>query len=118
SPEEWSMFDLSKPWPLGFSRTTWWRFALAFVALLAIVVWFDPWFSRTAQAWPRPVNDFFAVVTDYGLSDWILIPSLILLLLTGVLALLIRKRTPHLALLEMVQLYAFIFVGVGLPGLV
>lgn len=112
------MLDLSKLWPLGLSRTTWWRFALAFVALLAIVVWFDPWFSATAQAWPKPVNDFFALITDYGLSGWILIPSLILMVLCGALALLIPKRLPKLALVEMTQLYAFIFVGVGLPGLV
>lgn len=111
------MIDLSAPWPLGLSRTTWWRFALAFVVLLAIVVWFDPWLSATALAWPRPVNDFFAAVTDYGLSEWILIPSLVLMLLCGALSLVMRKRTPRLALIEMTQLYAFIFVGVGLPGL-
>jgi len=112
------MIDLSKPWPLGLSRATWWRFALASVALLAAVVWFDPWLSATARAWPRPVNDVFAAVTDYGLSDWILIPSLFLMLLCAGLALLMRKRwAPRLALIEMTQLYAFIFIGVGLPGL-
>ena len=111
------MIDLSKKWPMGLNRRTWWRFALLVMVLLAAVVWFDPWFSHTAQAWPRPVNDFFAVVTDYGLSEWVLIPSLILLIVTAALALLIRKRTPHLALVEMAQLYAFVFVGVGLPGL-
>lgn len=111
------MIDLSKPWPLGLNRRTWWRFALAVLVLLALVVWFDPWFSRTAQAWPRPVNDVLAVITDYGLSDWVLIPSLALMLLCGAFAVLIRKRGPHLALVEMTQLYGFIFVGVGLPGL-
>lgn len=111
------MIDLSKPWPLGLSRTTWWRFAIAFVALLAVTVWFDPWFSATARAWPEPVNAFFAYVTDYGLSEWILIPSLVLMIVCGLLGLAIPKRTPKLALLEMTQLYAFIFIGVGLPGL-
>ncbi len=111
------MIDLSKPWPLGLDRRTWWRFALAVLALLAVVVWFDPWFSMTARAWPRPVNDVLALVTDYGLSEWVLIPSLVLMVVCGALALLIRKRGPHLALVEMTQLYAFIFVGVGLPGL-
>jgi len=112
------MIDLSKPWPLGLDRRTWWRFALAVVALLAVAIWFDPWSSRAAQAWPRPVNDVLAVITDYGLSDWVLIPSLVLLIVCGGLALLIRKRGPHLALVEMTQLYGFIFVGVGLPGLI
>lgn len=112
------MFDLSKPWPLGLNRTTWWRFALAVLVLLGLVVWFDPWFSTAAQSWPRPVNDFFAYVTDYGLSEWILIPSLVLLVVTALLARFIPKRGPKLALVEMAQLYAFIFVGVGFPGLV
>jgi undecaprenyl-diphosphatase len=113
------MIDLSKPWPLGLSRATWWRLALAVLALLAVVVWVDPWLSATARAWPRPVNDVLAAITDYGLSDWILIPSLVLMLLCAGLALLMRKRwAPKLALIEMTQLYAFIFVGVGLPGLV
>lgn len=112
------MIDLSKPWPLGLSRTTWWRFALAFAALLAVSVWFDPWFSVTARAWPTPVNDFLAYITDYGLSDWILIPSLALMIVSGLLGLAIPKRTPKLALLEMTQLHAFIFIGVGLPGLI
>jgi undecaprenyl-diphosphatase len=111
------MIDLSKPWPLGLGRRTWWRFALAFAALLVVVVWFDPWFSRTAQAWPKPVNDALAAITDYGVSDWVLIPSLVLLIVTAIFALLIRKRAPHLALVEMTRLYAFLFVGVGLPGL-
>lgn len=111
------MIDLSKPWPLGLNRRTWWRFAAAFLALLAVVVWFDPWFSSAAQAWPRPVNDFFALITDYGLSDWVLIPSLVLMVVSAGLALLIPKRSPKLALVQMTQLYAFIFVGVGLPGL-
>lgn len=112
------MFDLSKPWPLGLSRKTWWWFALGFVALLGLVVWFDPLTSAWARAWPRPVNDFFAYITDYGLSDWILIPALALFIVSGLLGLVIPKRTPKLALKQMAGLYAYIFVGVGLPGLV
>jgi undecaprenyl-diphosphatase len=112
------MFDLSKPWPPGLNRKTWWWFALGFIALLGLVVWFDPMVSVWAQAWPRPVNDFFAYITDYGLSDWILIPALVLFIVSGLLGLVIRKRTPKLALLQMAQLYAYIFVGVALPGLI
>lgn len=112
------MIDLSKPWPLGLNRKTWWRFALAFVALLAVVVWFDEWASVSAQAWPKPVRDFFAAITDYGLSDWVLYPSLAFMLVTAALGSIIPKRIPRLALFEMTKLYAFIFIGVGLPGLI
>lgn len=112
------MIELEKPWPLGLNRRTWWWFALAVLVLLGVVVWFDPWFSRAAQAWPKPVNDFFAFVTDYGLSEWVLIPSLILALICGLLVVVGRKWTPRLAMLQMAQLYAFIFAGVAFPGLV
>lgn len=112
------MFDLSKPWPLGIDRRNWWRFALAAVAVLGAVFWFDRMISVWAQAWPAPVVGFFAFITDYGLSDWILLPALVLMVVSGALVLAIRQTVPRLALLQMTQLYAFIFVGVGLPGLV
>jgi membrane-associated phospholipid phosphatase len=112
------MFDLSKPWPLGLSRKTWWWFALGFAGLLGLVVWFDPLVSAWARAWPKPVNDVFAYITDYGLSDWILIPALLLFIVSGLLGLVMPKRTPKLALMQMTGLYAFVFVGVGLPGLI
>lgn len=111
------MLDLTRPWPFGLSRATWWRAALALVALLGLVVWVDPAVSAFAQVLPMPVRAFFAAVTDYGLSDWILYPSLALLLLSAGLAYVIPKRMPKLALKQMAQLYGFIFVGVGLPGL-
>lgn len=111
------MFDLSKPWPWGLRRATWWRFAIAFGLVLAAVVWFDPVISAFVRGWPEPIIAFFQAVTEYGKSDWILYPALFFTLLCGGLALLIRKRTPRLALRQMTGVYAFVFVGVGLPGL-
>lgn len=111
------MIDLSRRWPLGLNRSNWWRLALGVLLVLAGLVGFDRSLSEQARALPPAVLGFFGWITDYGLSDWVLIPSLALTLLTAGLALVIRKWSPHLALFEMAQLYGFIFVGVGLPGL-
>lgn len=112
------MLDLSKPWPLALSWKGWAAFALGFIVLLAIVYWVDAPISLLAQAWPAPVRDFFFLITDLGLSDWILIPSLALFVVSGLLALLIPKPAPRRALWQMTGLWAFFFVGVGLPGLI
>jgi len=112
------MLDLTKRWPLGLDRRNVWQFALGVIALLAIVFWFDSATSFYVRSWPEPVLAFFATITELGLSDWILYPSLAFTLLCAGLALVMRKRTPKLALVQMAQLYGFIFVGVGLPGLV
>lgn len=111
------MLDLSKPWPLTLTRTGWLAFGLGFVAVLAIVHLIDVPVSLWAQAWPQPVRDFFFATTDFGKSDWFLIPSLALFIVSGLLALLIPKPTARRALWQVTGLWAFFFVGVGLPGL-
>lgn len=112
------MLDLKKPWPLSLTRTGWFAFALGSAIVLAMVYPLDVPLSLWAQSWPQPIRDFFFVVTDLGLSDWYLIPSLALLLALGLLAILIPNPTAKRALREMAGLSAFVFVGVGLPGLI
>jgi undecaprenyl-diphosphatase len=112
------MIDLTKSWPLGLNRRNWWQFTLFFIALIAGLYLIDILASRGAQAFPAQVVAFFAWLTEWGESDWILIPTLAFTVLCGLLALAIPKRIPKLALLQMTQLFGFIFIGVGLPGLV
>lgn len=112
------MLDLSKPWPLDLTWRGWTVFALGFVVLLTIVYWVDVPASLWAQSWPQPIRDFFFATTDLGKSDWFLIPSLALFIVCGLLALLIPKPTPKRALWQMTGLWAYLFVGVGLPGLI
>ena len=111
------MLDLTRPWPLDLNPKGWAAFALGFLALLAVIYWADAPMSLWARSWPQPIRDFFFVATDLGLSDWYLIPSLALFIVCGPLALLIRKPTPRRALRQMTGLWAFFFVGIGLPGL-
>ena len=111
------MLDLSKPWPLTLTRMGWLAFSLGFLALLALTYLVDVPVSLWAQSWPPPLRDFFFATTDLGKSDWYLIPSLALFMVSGLLGLLIPKPTPRRALRQLTGLWAFIFVGVGLPGL-
>src|SRR5690606_28625157 len=55
--------------------------------------------------------------TDYGLSDWVLIPTLVLVLLALPAALLLRHLS-RLVAIEIAMLSGFIFLGVGIPGLI
>ncbi len=112
------MIDLSNPLPFGLSRRNWPLFAGGFVVILGVLLLFDHPLSVLASTQTPQVTQFFAEVTRWGQSDWILYPSLALLVVSALVAWVIPKRIPKLALIEMIQLYGFIFLGVGLPGLV
>lgn len=110
------MFDLEKPWPLGLNRRSWPYFLLALVVALAALATWDVMASRGAIAWPDAWRAPFFFITDYGLSDWILIPSLVLMILLR-LAMFPMRGTWKLATGELAAISAFIFLGVGIPGL-
>src|SRR5690606_40441601 len=65
------------------------------------------------EAWRAP----FFFITDYGLSEWILLPSLVLMLLLR-LAMFPMQGVWKQATGELALIAAFIFVGVGIPGLI
>ena len=112
------MNDLSRPWPLGISGKTGWLAALAVLALLAIALPFDRMISLWVQSWPTAVRQLLAEITNYGESAWILIPAAVLYVLTALVALVTRWKLMRTMLWQFAALYAFIFVGVGLPSLV
>lgn len=111
------MIDLGKSWPLGLSRRNAFWFALGFVVLIAALYWLDRPISAWGQALPDGVRAVFSRITQWGKSDWILIPSFIAWLVAWLLSLLTRD-TLRLAMRELAALAGFIFVGVGLTGLV
>jgi membrane-associated phospholipid phosphatase len=110
------MMDLTKPWPLGLDSRRWPLFCLAVVLGVALLAQIDIWASRNAIAWPDIWRAPFFFITDYGLSDWVLIPSLAILII-ALLAGLMLKDVPRLAAHEVATLAGFIFLGVGIPGL-
>ncbi|ODT72476.1 MAG: hypothetical protein ABS75_03155 [Pelagibacterium sp. SCN 63-23] len=110
------MIDLQKPWPLGLNRSSWPVFLVAMMVLLAGLALVDVAASRAAIGWPEQWRAPFFFITDYGLSDWVLIPSLVLMVLLR-LAMFPLKGVWRQAVGEMAMLSAFIFVGVAGPGL-
>ncbi|NMA96762.1 MAG: hypothetical protein GX970_01415, partial [Phyllobacteriaceae bacterium] len=66
------MFDLTKPWPLGLNRRNWPIYLAAVVAMIAVLSTIDVAASRGAIAWPDEWRAPFFMITDYGLSDWVL----------------------------------------------
>jgi membrane-associated phospholipid phosphatase len=111
------MINLSKPYPFGLDRRNWWLFAAGFVAVLTVLVGFDHRLSVLATGQNQETVAFFNQVTRWGESDWILWPTFALMVLSVVAAFAIPRRLVKLALIETIQMYGLIFVGVGLPSL-
>jgi undecaprenyl-diphosphatase len=110
------MTDLTKVWPLGLDSRRWPWFCLGVVIGVALLSQIDVWASRGAIGWPDQWRAPFFFITDYGLSDWVLIPTLFFFVIAAIATLLLR-RLARLVAYEMALLSAFIFLGVGLPGL-
>jgi membrane-associated phospholipid phosphatase len=110
---------LESRYPFGIARRTWPLFVFGAVAVLLLAFPFDRGLSVWGTGLPEGVRGFFFTITDVGLADWVLYPAAFLFALTGLLALAMRSRPkPYRALVQMTQLYAFIFLGVAIPGLV
>ena len=116
-PEKAPMFDLTKPWPPGLNRETWYLYLLGSAVAVLLVSQIDIFASRAAIAWPDIARAPFFFITDYGLSDWVLIPSLAIFIV-AVFAGHFLRGLKRLASYEVSMLAGYIFVGVGLPGLV
>lgn len=112
------MFKLEKRWPFpqrkrGFVTTL--GVALALLAIAAVV---DRPVSAWAQGLPDELRAFFGTVTGFGLSDWILVPSLVFTAVFAVFARLPLGNLRRLAFRQLTGVAGFVFLGVGLPGLV
>lgn len=110
------MFTLSTPWPL--TRRGWLLAIPAAVALIVGISFLDRTLSAWAQGLPESIRDFFQLVTLFGLSDWILIPSLLAAVILAIASRLPFRWSMRLALRQLLSVCGFIFVGVAVPGLV
>jgi undecaprenyl-diphosphatase len=95
-----------------------WQVAFTAAAIALAMLFLDAPLSGAAAALPEwVVNDAF-MVTDFGLSGWILVPAGVPLV---VMALVVPRGLDHMsrAVLAMVAVrLGFVFIAVGLPGLV
>jgi membrane-associated phospholipid phosphatase len=112
------MLKLTDRWPLGLNRKNWPDFLAAVILALFVLVFFDVYVSQSLQTWPDIWRQPFAFITDFGLSDWVLIPSLIVFVAAVIAFRLIKSGFYRRATWELALVSGFIFVGVGLPGLV
>jgi undecaprenyl-diphosphatase len=109
---------LESPYPFGIGRRTWPLFALGALAVLLLAFPFDRELSVAGTGLPESIRSFFFYITDVGVSDWILYPSAALFAISALLAFAMRsKPKPSRALAQLAQLYAFVFLGVAIPGL-
>ncbi len=111
------MTDLSKSWPFGLNRRTALPYLLGFVVLIALLHLLDRPLSAWGAGLPQGVHDVFEWLTRWGMSDWILYPTFFGWLIAWLLSLVTRDKLKR-ALGELAALSGFIFLGVGLPGLV
>lgn len=112
-----TMSKLTRRWPPGLNKRSPQDVFVALFFVLFALVFIDVWASQTFQAWPEVWRAPFFFVTEFGLSDWVLIPSLIVTLISLIALRLVPKGLYRRATYELACVSGFIFVGVGLPGL-
>lgn len=112
------MVDLSKRWPLGLDRRNWPDYLAFFILTLFVLLFFDVYASRSAIEWDVEWRQPFQFVTHFGLSDWVLIPSGIIFLLSfAIYRFLKRVSRWRLALYELALVSGFVFAAVGGTGI-
>lgn len=111
------MSRLTHSWPIKAGRSSWLIAAAIVVALLVALGFVDATMSRLGQGLPEQIITIFGWITRLGESDYILISSGIVFLVCGALALALRDGRWKPAMRQLAGLGGFLFVGVGLPGL-
>lgn len=91
---------------------------LAAGAVALAMAFIDAPLHRMAAALPQRVVDAAFMVTDFGLSGWILIPAGVSLLLIALLASPALDHMSRAVFAMLAVRFGFVFVAVGLPGLV
>lgn len=89
--------------------------ALVIAASMLIV---DGWIYAPQRRPPIWVINLFDEITDYGRSGWFLWPSGILIVLLAALAAMTPRRRARLTIVSAIVRLEYIFVAIGLPGLV
>ena len=102
---------------MGLNRRTAWLFAAGFVVVIVGLHGLDRPVSLWAAGLPDEVRRLFNWLTRWGESDWILVPSLVAVLIAWLLSRVTRERLRQWSL-RLMSISGFIFLGVGLPGLV
>ena len=88
------------------------------IALLAALAILDTEISHVGRGLPRPIVDAIGWLTLLGDSGYILVASLVVAIGAGLGLLVARRQAVVGGLKQLAALSVFVFLGVGLPGLV
>jgi membrane-associated phospholipid phosphatase len=91
---------------------------VAVLAVLVAMVALDAWAIARAQALPLWLSLLFNEITDFGKSNWFLVPCGVLLAAIAVLASPTLRRMTRLVLAAISVRAGFLFLAIGSPGLV
>jgi membrane-associated phospholipid phosphatase len=89
--------------------------AIAVVAVVMLLL--DSWAIAQHGGVPSWLVDAFNELTDFGKSEWFLVPTGILLLAIAAIASPTLGRTGYLVLISLAARVGFVFVAVALPSL-
>jgi membrane-associated phospholipid phosphatase len=103
-------------------RTVWqrqaWNAAAVVLVVLVAMIWIDAAAYRAVAHVPVWLNRAFNGFTDFGRSGWTLVPLGVLYLATVALASTQMGRFAYAVLASVTVRLGFLFVAIGLPGLV
>jgi undecaprenyl-diphosphatase len=97
------------------------RFAIGAFAAITVVVaamlFVDVWVIREVQRLPLRLVSLFDEASDFGKSGWFLVPTGVLLIVIAATAAPALPRMTRLVLAAISVRLGFVFLAVGLPGL-
>lgn len=101
------------------SRVLFWYPLWAVLGLFAVAILFDVPMLEALREWPAGERAFFRWFTDFGKSDWMLIPTLV----AGLLSLIALKTLPlayswRWALRGVGAISAYVFATIAISGIV
>jgi membrane-associated phospholipid phosphatase len=119
-----ALTNLVRP-PRGSAKPIWRAYArvaagsiVAIVVLILTMLFVDVAAIRAAREAPSWLVASFRLVTDLGLAGWFLVPLGTALLLIALVATPSLTRMSQLALASLSVRLGFLFLAIGLPGLV
>ena len=90
----------------------------AIAVLAAAMVFLDAWAIARQRDFPAWVVQVFERITDFGKSGWFLWPAGLLVIAAAALARPALGRGANLAIVSLVVRLEFVFLAIGIPGLI
>src|SRR4051812_43528947 len=91
--------------------------AIALAATIAVMLLVDAWGIALAKRAPSWARDIFSELTEFGQSEWFLVPLGILLIAIAVFATPVGLRFTRLVLASVTVRLGFLFLAIALPSL-